>query len=366
MQRPQLRPGLRRVWRDATTLQLGLSPEHGTVLTGLQDGDDALIAALDGAHDLADLRAIARDRAVAAARVDELVATLVSTGVLVDAAAGPSRRPDRAHLTALGARTQERLVADADAWSLSYPGSPDGVRLLADRAARAVRVDGAGRFGATLATLLAAAGVGRVDAVDNTPVTAQDVGPGGHRQVDVGRSRRASVADAVRRVRDRPPAPAQAGRRPDLVVLVRVDAVDVRLADELTSQDQAHLAVVTGADRISVGPLVVPGHGPCLRCLDLHRRDRDPGWPHVVSQLVSGAGASRGAGSAETALTSVAAGLAALQVLVHLDGQVPAAARGRTLDVVLPDGTVERRRWRAHPGCGCVRLPSMGETGSRD
>ena len=75
-----------------------------------------------------------------------------------------------------------------------------------------------------------------------------------------------------------------------------------------------------------------------------------------------------GAGSAETALVSVAAGLAALQVLVHLDGAGrPATARGRTLDVVLPDGAVERRRWRAHPGCGCVRLiAAYGRDGSRD
>ncbi|HKG50051.1 MAG TPA: hypothetical protein VKB14_06405, partial [Actinomycetales bacterium] len=76
MPRLQLRPGLRRLWRDQSTLQLGLSPAHGAVLTGLRAGDDAVIAALDGRHDLRQVHAIARAKSVPGTRVDQLLRLL--------------------------------------------------------------------------------------------------------------------------------------------------------------------------------------------------------------------------------------------------------------------------------------------------
>lgn len=146
--------------------------------------------------------------------------------------------------------------------------------------------------------------------------------------------------------------PAQLLAPADMVVLVREDVVDVRLADDLVQHDRVHLAVVCTVERVVVGPLVQPGTGPCLRCLDLRRCDRDPGWPHVAAQLLAPPRPRRPRG--ETACGAVAAGVAALQVLNHLDGHIVPATVGRTLDVVLPDGLVERRRWPVHPSCGCA------------
>jgi len=42
---------------------------------------------------------------------------------------------------------------------------------------------------------------------------------------------------------------------------------------------------------------------------------------------------------------------------VHLDGHAVPVSVGRTLELTLPHGLVERRAWRLHPGCGCARLP---------
>ncbi|HET8616440.1 MAG TPA: hypothetical protein VFL94_13010, partial [Actinomycetales bacterium] len=102
----------------------------------------------------------------------------------------------------------------------------------------------------------------------------------------------------------------------------------------------------------------------CLRCLDLHRRDRDPDWPQVVAQLLS-AQTTRTCGRAETASATAAAGLAALQVLVHLDGYTRPVSVGRTLELTLPEGLVERRAWRLHPSCGCARLPTTWRVSPR-
>jgi hypothetical protein len=95
---------------------------------------------------------------------------------------------------------------------------------------------------------------------------------------------------------------------------------------------------------------VVPGDGPCLRCLDLHRADRDPAWPRVLAQLLARPAPVAG----ETASSLLAASLAALQVLAHLDGGARPAAVGATLEIELPGGLVSRRPWPVHPACGCA------------
>ena len=73
-----------------------------------------------------------------------------------------------------------------------------------------------------------------------------------------------------------------------LVVLLGEDAVSSSAGAVLLNAGRPHLAVVAGADRASAGPLVVPGGSACLRCLELHRTDRDPSWPAVAAQLAGG------------------------------------------------------------------------------
>ena len=123
-------------------------------------------------------------------------------------------------------------------------------------------------------------------------------------------------------------------------------------------------AVVAGADRAVVGPLVVPGRSACLRCLELHRTDRDPGWPGVAAQLAAPAPTPRG----ESALTALAAALPRLQVACWLDdrrrtpasvGRHPdrhAAGRARP-----PGGPGRGTRAAAAPGW-LHRLPAADAT----
>lgn len=306
------------LWRDRGTLQVGLRPERGVVVSGLQPGDEVLVEAMDGLRDLAALRALATSVGVRGERVDELVTVLAGAGVVDDAAAaGALTREQRDDVTRLGAQRRARLAPDAGVWAGLYRTEPrataaDGLALVAARTRRHVLVDGAGPLTEAIATTLAAAGVGTVSRA-RSPQTP----------------------------------------RTDVHVLVRTDAVDVCEADTLVATDQVHLAVIGCGDRLVVGPMVLPGRSACLRCLDLHRADRDPAWPHVVAQLVR-----QRAGSAprETASTVLAAGLASLQVLTQLDGCAVPASVDRTLEVELPDGLVERRRWRPHPSCGCQAL----------
>ena len=97
-----------------------------------------------------------------------------------------------------------------------------GAAALRRRTDRVVRVYGAGRVGATAASLLSAAGVGRVEVEDRERVRPGDLSPGGHTPATVGDVRelasgRAAAAWAVRRrarttARDEPDLPPP--RRP--------------------------------------------------------------------------------------------------------------------------------------------------------
>jgi hypothetical protein len=367
--RPRLRPGLPRAWRDPGTVQFGLSPTSGAVVTGLREGDDVLLAALDGTRTLRQLRDLARGQGVAAGRVDLIVRLLQDAGLLVSERDG-ERSADRADLARLDPGTRARLEPDAQAWAAAYRGAGDGLLLLTERGRRHVHVEGDGRVAAAIVTTLASAGVGIVTTAELGRVRESDVLPAGAGVADVGTATGAAVRQAVGRVRGEPQARADriAGRdglhRPDLTVLVADDVVDSRRGDELVRHDVPHLAVVTMPDRVVIGPLVLPGRTPCLRCLDLHRRDRDPAWPQVVAQLLS-AQVRRGRGRAETASATAAAGLAALQALVLLDGHTTPVSVGRTLELTLPDGLVERRAWRLHPSCGCARLPRPERVSAR-
>jgi hypothetical protein len=164
-----------------------------------------------------------------------------------------------------------------------------------------------------------------------------------------------------------------------VVVLVRAAAADSVAADRLLAADVPHLSVVVREAGHVVRPHLLPGTGPCLRCLDLHRTDRDPAWPRLLAQLP---GRARPADAGETASSRLGAALAALQVLAHLDGlamlartpgapggptaAVPPASVGATLEVELPDGLVSRRPWPVHPACGCGWAPTPGRSRGRE
>lgn len=135
---------------------------------------------------------------------------------------------------------------------------------------------------------------------------------------------------------------------------VAVAVGDYVLAPELHGvwlrRDVPHLPVVLTDNAVTVGPMVEPGSGACLLCLELHRRDEDAAWPALATQLLG-----RRSRAASAALVAEAAAAASRAVLDRL-------ARGTSdPDSIRIDGASgERalRRWEAHPDCGCRGIPA--------
>lgn len=116
-------------------------------------------------------------------------------------------------------------------------------------------------------------------------------------------------------------------------------------------QDTPHLPIVFSDSGVRIGPMVEPGSGPCLYCLELHRTDADPAWPAIASQLW------RRISTAETAvLSNETTAIALRMALARLRG-APATGEAESVFVDGETGSVTRQTWRAHSDCGCAALP---------
>jgi hypothetical protein len=358
-----INPVLRRLWRADGSLQLGIDPRRAVVIEGLTASDEPLLMLLDGSRDL---RAAAELAGVTAERAASVEQALRTAGVLHRTAAGHAAVP-------------QQLVPDALSASLVDPHRCGATTVLR-RALRCIEVLGAGRVGATLAALLAAAGVGEVRCTDDAATRLADLAPGGLRPGPL-RSRGAAAGQLVGRVASagggaarRPLAPPRQREdaRPDLIVLAPAGAVTAP-EQAAAARSCPHLEVVVRETTAAIGPLVVPGRTACRRCAELARVDRDPQWPVIAAQLLGSARTE----ACDLTLAATAAGLTAAHVLRWLDGLDADRAGpvtdadhplvGAVVELSLTDLRLRRRAVHPHRRCGCMPAgePSRGATGGR-
>jgi bacteriocin biosynthesis cyclodehydratase domain-containing protein len=151
--------------------------------------------------------------------------------------------------------------------------------------------------------------------------------------------------------------------RTDLVVLSDSLVADPRLLRDLHASGTPHLPVRVRDGAGLVGPLVLPGVTSCLRCADLHRSDRDEGWPAVAAQLRDAVGNADRAtvlGTAAVALNQVDRVIAAVRGGMDISAVDRAPHPPSTLDTTLEfdvaTGSTTARRWTRHPRCTlCTR-----------
>ena len=142
----------------------------------------------------------------------------------------------------------------------------------------------------------------------------------------------------------------------DLVVLSDYLVADPRMVRDLHGQGVAHLPVRVRDGTGLVGPLVIPGVTSCLGCADLHRRDRDPGWPAISAQLRETVGVADRAtllATAALALSQVNRVIAAVRGQGALPDPGPPQTLNATLEFDLGAGAIVARQWTRHPLCPC-------------
>ncbi|QEO09651.1 TOMM precursor leader peptide-binding protein [Protaetiibacter larvae] len=140
-------------------------------------------------------------------------------------------------------------------------------------------------------------------------------------------------------------------RTPALVLLV-ADRV-VAPADHRVwlQRDIPHLPVVVGDSSITIGPLVEPGRTACLHCVGLHRRDVDPAWPAIATQL----SALRAPAPHPLRAASAIAVAARMATARLRDGADPGPAR--ELRIAGDGGELSGQFVEPHPECRCSTPP---------
>jgi len=144
------------------------------------------------------------------------------------------------------------------------------------------------------------------------------------------------------------------GADPTLAVIVGHYVLEPARHRRWLRRDVPHLPVVFSDREIRVGPLVEPGSGPCLHCLELARVDEDPAWPAIACQLL-GREAPTETVRASIDVASRVAGL----VQDRLQSGRPERSAG-SLAFNAESGEVRRREHRPHEQCGCRSLPGNG------
>ena len=338
----RLGPATRVLWRDSRAVQFELG-DRSVVVTGL--AHSALAAVTDRRSHVARVP-LDVDSALA-------LADLGSAGYLwprLPAPDDPAQRPcDAPPLPRLGGELAALAGRHGDR----------AATVLAGRAARTVELHGNAAITAHLAAVLAAAGVGRVRCVGSGSALLRHAVPGGVSPTDEGDDLATAMAAAVSRAAPEDGPAGDPDAAADLLVLAGAGPVSDDRRGALHAGRVAHLVVDVTADRGVVGPLVLPGLTSCLRCADLHRRDRDPAWPVLAVQLAVGAARAPATGAA---LGTTVAGVAAAQILGYLDGEDCAVVEG-SLEICPPDWRVRRRSRIAHPECDCLAgTPTPGSS----
>ena len=286
------------------TIALGADPVHGVVLTGASLAETSKLfrlitrlSALSGPVPSEDLAAAV---GLPVSRVAELCDALDSAGLTTH-------------------HPVESVGVDAAAWSVARRGSggesslsgPTPLPLRRRRSGARILVDGRGALVQEIARLLRSAGVGEVRA-GWYAASADDHDPGA---VD-----------------------------PALVICVGPQLPRERSRD-WTSRGVTHLPVLTRTASVDIGPLVVPGTGPCLDCVKLSEDPVDgmQAWPDLVAD-----------GQAEPVrvedtLAAVAAGTVAMLALGVTDAYPPPT--GIRWHTALPLPSIATSRWSVHPRC---------------
>ncbi|MDH2392449.1 ThiF family adenylyltransferase [Streptomyces sp. HNM0663] len=362
---PLVKPALRRAWRERQSVQFGVTPAHAVTLGPVDTATGAFLELLDGTRGLPLLREEARAMGLPDGQADALLVRLAAAGLLDDTMAGGRRG-------AAGRRLEEgaleRLRPDLASLTVVHPEPGAGIRRLTARRAMRVQVRGAGRVGATVASVLSAAGVGRVEVLDGGCAEPSDVAPGGLPEEAVGQRRDVSARRLVGRCapgrRPRTAGPGASGDCPGaaagepglgLIVVAPRDGLAAYVPEPATAEPWVaagtpHLyAGVVEATGV-VGPLVLPGGTACAGCLELGRGQGDPGRPRLLAQWRSGR--RRVAQSCDVALATAVAGLAAAHALAFLDGESPASI-GTRWETSLPLLQWRAERIAPRLDCGC-------------
>lgn len=304
---PPLHPGLRPFLRADGVLQLGEDPVHGMLIDGLADGEAAavcrLLGRLAGAVSALPLLSLVRETGLSEARVREVASVIERAGLT---RVGPPVLP----AGGLAAWSLSRLRSGPELALAPSPQHSGGMTLAERRAGARVAIDGRGGLAAEIARVLTLAQIGQVRSGWYAGL-AEDL-------------------DAT---------------SPDASVIITVSRYLPRSrARDWHERGIPHLPVLVRTASVTIGPLIVPGTGPCLACV-AHSEVAGP-LGLTDDPVMDGQSDNI---AVEPALGAVAAGIVAMLTLGLVDAYPPPL--GVRWHCALPLPSLATSRSVVHPDC---------------
>ena len=342
MNLPLLAPHAHLAWRDSSRLILeDPAAPHTQVLVGNATAATVRwLRSCDGTRTLGDVLEGARGIGIDAESAEQLLGTLVQTGLLTLEAATPQTAADR------DPGERSALRQDLDALALTGVNAAEALRR---RQEHRVIIEGTNRVAHALIDVFAASHIGDIQVLakrtSRRSVTLRDVGAFGPTNDDVGSVPSLAMRRHIKRAMT---------RIPHDVVRPLVIACDSYLdpADEITYQQSMtpYLRLLVSSRYATIGPLTLPGHTVCWSCIAMHRTDADPQWPHLLAQFEHH---RRHLAPIDSAFAMWVASEAAAHVLRVIDEDDPSGLVNTTLHFDRAELLMRRRRWTVHPQCPC-------------
>ncbi len=132
-------------------------------------------------------------------------------------------------------------------------------------------------------------------------------------------------------------------------LMVAVGAVSADQIQQWMSQGIPHLIIGNPeSESIEVGPIVIPSHSPCARCVAMMRDEQNPQWREITLQKTLMPSAE-----VPVAVAHHVAGFAALELLHFIDeGESALVGASNRINFHAPQAIIPQTFAR-HPACGC-------------
>ncbi|MEI6648983.1 MAG: hypothetical protein WCO08_05000 [Actinomycetes bacterium] len=361
---PRLKNGVRiHPTSDGSAVFVGL-PHRGLLVSGAEH--IPVIRRFDGRTDLAQLAQLAAHLGPASQELHNLVNHLISEN-LIDLHEEPiSDLGQGVALTFASEQLEPELVLAS--WRHGVTDS--GRAELTNRAACAILILGSNRLALTLHSLLLAIGFTQTKlvagdrnflpggySVARERITARDICGLTVRLSDIGMNKRdfLSKTGALHhsdrtRPSDNPDDEVSFPSSPDLIITTEIAQPDY--VQRWMSESTPYLQVSPMIESwIEVGPLVLPGKSPCLRCVRLHRTRQCEWEPSLnLPQF------TEPANELPAAAVALLAGVLAMQVS-EFSAYDSSPLIGCTIRYNLHDACKpEHIYWQPHSLCGCMEV----------
>ncbi|MGN6160422.1 MAG: hypothetical protein ACTHOG_01850 [Marmoricola sp.] len=147
--------------------------------------------------------------------------------------------------------------------------------------------------------------------------------------------------------------------RARLALVLSVGEVDRGVVDALIRADVPHVIVRALDGVVLLGPFVSPGSTACVRCLEAHHGDEDPGYPIALERYISAGALPRADGCLDTpdpGNTALALAWAARDLRTYSTGGIPSTWSSTVVLGGLAE-PISAVAWQPHPQCGCRWYP---------